>query len=654
MVTVRIRVESKPNGGGYSVRLLSDGEPAPAAPGLSVDMPADLGRATAPGELGEGDVDKAVVNFVRDHADSTEFESIGKFLASLLLPPEISARWRSLRDAHPVGFRTLLEIEPANLRLIPWELMALDERRLFIDPTCVFARADNLQPGTTQEELLPLRLLVVEGTRDEEIKTLAEIRGIKSALPDFHGRVDAEFLCEPTKQELKDAFTRVRPHIFHFVGHGMNDPATGQASLQMPGWLLRREDFINLIRPMPRVVVLNACRSGVGVDDEGSPEQRMRALTEACLSQGAAAVVGMQGDVRGEAAARFASALYRALAREEEIDQAVASARESVWGFDGTSSQQRDWCLPSLTLAVLPEQVLPLRCGITDADWKKVEQRVFGEIRLFVDRTELRWKLASAIDSDEARPQVLRVVGDMDIGKTWLIQWIRTRCALRGRRVRYVNFRGKNLDFVGALRAIRETNEDVPVLAPAAADEAFDGFMYDLAFLANGLQPREPRLKPLEVPQIPEELRLGGDTDEDIFDSFRAALDAATTEQQPLVLILDHLDGVQKAHFQNWMYPNLVRKLIDGDVPNLQLIVVMSVEQRGSYWNAEELRLSEEVLVNLIPPDDYVACAEEVLFAMRVDVAGDSETLINTLRRVNGESPWKPSKLKPLQAWFEG
>jgi CHAT domain len=647
MNTVRIRVVARQDGG-YSVQLFSDVEHKSSKPEVSADIPADLAVATAPDVLRNGAVDEAVQRFVRDNPSSAEFGPIGEYLASLLLRGRVGERWKSLRQEHPEGFRTLLEIEPPNLRLIPWELMSLNEQRLFINPIFVFARAERLEADATAAvtpELVPLRLLVVEGDSDKELKTTDEIRGIKSALRDFLGGIDAEFLCGPTASQLQEAFTRVRPHIFHFVGHGTEDPVTRQPALKLPGWLLTRQYILDLLSPIPRVAVLNACRSSDVVG--------LRALTEAFLNRRADAVIGMQGNVHGQAAATFGSTLYCALAQGEPLDQAVAIARRAVYTLVGVTNQERDWCMPSLTLRIQPEQLLPLKYGISDEDRKRVEERLFPKVEFFVDRTEQRWKLASAVDPDGGQPQrVLRIVGDMEVGKTSLVQWIRTRCALRGSRIRYVDFEGKNLNFVNILCVIRDTPDDVPSLEPAAV-HAFDRFNYDLGYLANGQLPEEPAGNlPQTAPEVPAELQLGGDNGERILDSFRSAL-AAATAGHPLALILDHIGGVLKNDFRTWIYPYMIRKLIDGELPNLRLIVVMSGEQQSDYWPADEIKLASEVKVDLISPEDYVTCAEDIVLAMGVALS-KYEPLISALKDIDAPSAWSPVKLKTLREVVAG
>jgi hypothetical protein len=243
------------------VRLLAGAEGA-AADGdpVAVITPADLEAARAPAVLNGEEVLTAVQSFVTQNEASTHFGAIGGFLSNLLFRDEVAERWDALRQQYSGELHTLLDIQPRELRTVPWELIVRDDRRLFVDEEAAFARIQDLRHDDAQE-LVPLRLLVVEGRQDDDVLgTATEIRGIKSALPAFRGRIDAEFLREPSKEELLEAFKRVRPHIFHFMGHGVM--AANEPALLVGGWSLTSGFVRESLRPMPRVVVLNACRSG--------------------------------------------------------------------------------------------------------------------------------------------------------------------------------------------------------------------------------------------------------------------------------------------------------------------------------------------------------------------------------------------------------
>jgi hypothetical protein len=644
MKTALIRVTA--GAGGYDLQLFAEQDGVADwldEPLASSTAPGDLAAMEAPADVGNGPLEDRIRRFVLDQRESGAFEDIGEHLAKLIFRGDVATRWDALAGAG--GFRTLLEIDPDNLRLLPWELMSRDGA-LFVEQTRVFARVRKFVDDSKQE-LVPIRLLVVEGERDDEtIGTQDEIRAIKLALPKFGGGIEAEFLTEPSESELRAACQRIRPHIFHFIGHGMRHGTSKEPALRVRDrsggrtWPLTRRYVRDVLRPTPRVAILNACRSG---DLEG-----VRALTDAFLDRNAAAVIGMQGDIRGQAAAMFGSGLYQALAGGELIDEAVTSARNAVYTEVGVTRQERDWFLPSLTLRVRPEQVLPVTYGISEDERRWVEDDLYKKIRLFVDRTKERGKLAAGVDPDDGTPgRLLVVTGDQRTGKTWLLHWIRMRCALRGRRVKYVDFRGEgNLNFLPALLTIRDTSEDVARLAAAA--DAFDRFNYDLTFLAEGKLTAEPIGEVPKVPPPGPDTRLQSgpvNAMEYLFGSFRGALNEASSSSQ-LILILDHVDGLLKGAFLDYLYPHLIRKVFDGELPNVRVVLGLSTEQRRDYWPSGEARIGEWVDVDLVPSDRYLELLEDLLLAMGRSSSPDKDFIQAAAAYVR--EPWPMYRLAAI------
>jgi hypothetical protein len=636
--------------GGYRVELFSDDGSKQwlEQPLASFTLLADLAGEPTPAVLSGGPLGERVRRFIQENRQSGEFEAIGEHLAGLLFRGDLKLRWDELRGGSPEGLRTLLQIEPDDLRLLPWELMSRDGS-LFVDRSCPFARLTRLVEDQ-KGELGPIRLLVVEGERDNDLGTQTEVWAIKSVLPSFGGRIEAEFLTEPSEPELKKRYERIRPHIFHFIGHGQRQQNNNDPTLRIKNagryWFLSRQYIRDLLRPTPRVAVLNACRSG---DLDG-----VRALTDAFLSKNAAAVIGMQGNVQGQAAAQFGGKFYEALAKGELIDQAVTTARAEVYATVGVAKQERDWFLPSLTLRIRPEHVLPVTYGIPDVDLRSVESRLFKPVQAFVDRVDERDKLVKGIDPDNGRTpdRLLVLTGDLEVGKTWLLHWLRTRCAVRGRRVKYVDFRGDgSLDFLPALYAIRDTPEDVPSLA--VKPDAFDRFNYDLTFLVTeGRLPIEPagEVPKVQPPPANADFRPGPpDTVERIFESFRAALDQATSDAKPLLLIFDHVEGLLKKAFKDFLYPLLIKKIVELEPPNVRVVVVLSTEQHREYWPSDADRTGQRTEVSLIPPEKYGELVEDFLLAMGRDIGREKEQKFIAGLAGLFEEAWKPGKLQGIQ-----
>ncbi|MET0133692.1 MAG: CHAT domain-containing protein [Kibdelosporangium sp.] len=642
MCNALVTVAQDRAGNGYQVDLqLSVHGVWPDEPVASCALPADLDVGDVPAVLAGDGIRDAICEHLSDHPESQDLAAIGVYLGRLLFRDDVLDCWQ---QAGPE--RTFLRIEPPELRLLPWELMNSGVH-VFIKKGFVRVR----HPMADTEMLMPpVRVLVVVGEEDSGIGTDMELRAVKKVLVGAEGRIEAEFLFAPSQQELLEVYGRVAPHVFHFIGHGDRMAADDEPALMVgpDRWPLTAEYIRNALEPAPRVAILNACRSGQ-VED-------VRALTDAFLDCGAGAVLGMQGDIRGQAAALFGGKLYEQLAAKASIDRAVAQARRAVFAATGSTHKARDWVLPSLTLQCPPDQVLAAQSPISPEDLTGIDQRLRSWVQTFVNRVEERHQLAAGIDPEPgARPsRVLLLVGDADTGKSSLLHWLRRRCALRGRRVRYVDLKGDSvLDYLQTLYAIRDQGEDIPRLAPAAA-AAFDRFNYDLTFIEKGMFPEEPsgELRPPSVPPSPPSPKDGAvDLVKRVFQSFREALCLAAADR-PLILILDHLDGVVANDLQKYLLPELVRFVVLGEIPNVRLVIALTREEHKSFWPLDGGGLPVDV--GLINHDKFQTLAEDLMLALGESLCAEDQDLIRMVApRFTGGGKWSPTRLRDLIVFIE-
>lgn len=645
-----IEITQPGQGADYRVDLyLGDDGVWPAEPTASDTVPADLAAASLPVPSTGATASDAIVGFLHANPESQAFADLGLHLGRLLLPPNVREHW-----SRPGVKRTFLCLPPA-LRRLPWE-SARSAHALFVQPDQPFIRLHRRVPGDDPiAESLPIRVLVVRGDDDDDIGSRAEIREIKRVVGGAPGRIEAEFLSRPTESDLKSAYRRVVPHVLHFIGHGTRKASTGQPALRIvpPGreaWLLTPTYIGDLLsRPAPRLAILNACRSGETADAV--------ALTDVFLDSGAAAVVGMQGDIRGTAAALFGGSLYRALLANEPVDRAVATAREAVYADTGVSDGARDWILPSLTLRVRPDDVLP-DLSATGARAVRIEQQFEKEVGAFVNRVHERHKLLKGVDPGVGEPlePLLLVVGESQVGKTRLLNWLRRRCAVRGRRVKYVSFdrpnpvevlgdRPARFDFLEVLYAIRDVAEDLPNL-PEGVASAFDRFNHDVVHLAEGRLPPDP---PVPTPEPARWPRLTGGTSHHVaatFESFRACLGRAA-QPEPLLLVFDHVGNVLDSAFRQQLYDHLIRHVADGELPNLSLVVVMTNEQFATHW--PELGGGTRVDLDRIEAEEFSALAEDVVLAVGRSIGDPHVQLIEAIGKGVATGKWSPAVLGDLE-----
>jgi hypothetical protein len=649
-VDALIEITQPGQGADYRVDLyLGDDGVWPAEPTASDTVPADLAAASLPVPSTGATASDAIVGFLHANPESQAFADLGLHLGRLLLPPNVREHW-----SRPGVKRTFLCLPPA-LRRLPWE-SARSAHALFVQPDQPFIRLHRRVPGDDPiAESLPIRVLVVRGDDDDDIGSRAEIREIKRVVGGAPGRIEAEFLSRPTESDLKSAYRRVVPHVLHFIGHGTRKASTGQPALRIvpPGreaWLLTPTYIGDLLsRPAPRLAILNACRSGETADAV--------ALTDVFLDSGAAAVVGMQGDIRGTAAALFGGSLYRALLANAPVDRAVATAREAVYADTGVSDGARDWILPSLTLRVRPDDVLP-DLSATGARAVRIEQQFEKEVGAFVNRVHERHKLLKGVDPGVGEPlePLLLVVGESQVGKTRLLNWLRRRCAVRGRRVKYVSFdrpnpvevlgdRPARFDFLEVLYAIRDVAEDLPNL-PEGVASAFDRFNHDVVHLAEGRLPPDP---PVPTPEPARWPRLTGGTSHHVaatFESFRACLGRAA-QPEPLLLVFDHVGNVLDSAFRQQLYDHLIRHVADGELPNLSLVVVMTNEQFATHW--PELGGGTRVDLDRIEAEEFSALAEDVVLAVGRSIGDPHVQLIEAIGKGVATGKWSPAVLGDLE-----
>jgi hypothetical protein len=101
-------------------------------------------------------------------------------------------------------------------------------------------------------------------------------------------------------------------------------------------------DAFSRLRERPRLVVLASCQSaGAGSEASTNDEGALAALGPRLAEVGVPAVLAMQGNVTMRTVERFMPVFFRELARDGQIDRAVAAARGAVRG-------EPDWWAPAL------------------------------------------------------------------------------------------------------------------------------------------------------------------------------------------------------------------------------------------------------------------------------------------------------------------
>ena len=411
-VALRIGVKGEGGAAGYPlslfvgddadvVRQLADGSP-PAASDL---IPPDLAVTNPPLHPVTNtplDPTQARDYLLGPTAGTELLERVGTLLFDVLNRPGIAALWKQERDAawanrvqaeqaHRPALRLLLDIRDPGLRLLPWELLRTGPNALAQQSWWPVMRWRVGETPTPETGTLPwpFRVLVVIGCRDDDkaiqwrdeiwavLESVKQLRREAAAEGEeidllWH-KIDVEFFECRLPQRLKDhdvgpkealeqRINEFKPHVLHYLGHGVPGAGAQKPGLKLfdartevldDELLTTKELYGWLAGAPPRLAIINACRSANLPELEGA-----WAIADALVDAEVAAVVAMQGDVRGDAAARFATGLYVALTRGMTIDTAVVEGRKRM--LTVAPDDERDWALPSLVLRTLPEKVLDM------------------------------------------------------------------------------------------------------------------------------------------------------------------------------------------------------------------------------------------------------------------------------------------------------
>jgi hypothetical protein len=649
--TIHLHIDDAVGAAPYPVRLLlddgqSNGEAAPIAAGA---LPRDLALATMPPHPDGGSgllTVRAAVEWFQSKADPTseDAEFVGTLLFQLLEESGIAPEWRALRERawserlSQVQWRTVLAVHPPELRAVPWELMHHRNRFFHTESHGPWYRAAETTVSNPTPIARPVRLLVLVGCRadDQKVKWRQEVEAICEVTCLKRTLFDVEILERPSPAELTKVLGEFEPHILHFVGHGTAAEKKEKAALAMwdekgkHGWSwTSTEIFQRLQMAPPRLAFINACRSADFAGEEGGWR-----IADALLDAGVAAVIGMQGDIDGEAAAHFASRLYAEIADGTVIDRAMARARLETSQLPAVKGG-RDWVLPTLTLGCAPEALLELETGMYDEVAPLVATSdVLRQLRAFVGRRRER----RAVRGHSATPHadLLLLSGGKSIGKSDFLKTCLEEFALRGCRVVHVDLATNTKhDAISLLRAIRgpAASAKVDVLRPDMS-AAFADFNEELNALLEGKPvPSELLRTPASgtdanVPYDPN--RAHPETLTRAFASFNRALTIAAGTQS-LFIVIDHLvdekGGMLPDEFTRYVRPLFVDAVMRHELPNVHLVLAVRDDQATQLGLADLLAGRWSRTLELFPAHEFRWLANEYLQARQLDRAAATDSI---------------------------
>ena len=205
------------------------------------------------------------------------FQRFGQALLDVLQIPPIDQVWKKAREKYGTRLHTYFAVEHELLRDLPWELLSDALQPLFPAAPCV--RSHTLQLTIRKDPSpWPVRVFVIVAAdpSDEGIQAEREVWNIRQALRCAEHSFDLEIFdvtAHPvfTLNALQAAMTQWwprGPHILHFIGHSVADPAPmlklyNKRVKQYFDWTLAQIGVFLSNLPDLRLVYLNACRSNV-------------------------------------------------------------------------------------------------------------------------------------------------------------------------------------------------------------------------------------------------------------------------------------------------------------------------------------------------------------------------------------------------------
>ena len=602
--------------------------------------------------------------FLTQTAQSIDFQRTGFYFYNLLHQGAVATEWDAFVQANRRA-RVLLDIKPPEIASLPWELINDGLEMLTANPKLTFIRY--YEPRGAVHKLpagaLPLRVLIVVGAQDNDQAVLPwkEIWRIKSDIYKLnrlaYRLIDIEILLRPNSTELQNSYTNFKPHIFHFIGHGgfnidgescllidyFDSVLQRTAQIQ---WTARNiyNDFLGW-NWLPGFVFINSCRSdGTGIVSKESKDQAW-SIGDVFRKLGIPAVLTMQADINGAAAGVFAGTIYKSLTELEPLDTALGHARRAVKNYFNTYDK-RDWAIPVLTVAAVPEEALPLLQKAPNNIMPAVSN-AFKEIEFFSDRCEPRRTLIRGfypLIQDTAGKNLIVVRGKKGVGKSWLAKWSLEVCALLNHDVRYVELGGVNTKtWLDALLQISLGNEREkgPYLIYHPLDQnAFQQFNWGLKHrLLEGRQPPMTDILPTPIVWNGSNYVIGDKKIEAInqvtpefidetFNSFCDSLQQAASKDSPLVIVLDDFADLREEDVKDHLIPKLIRQFAGKEKSPVKFILVFSNEEYEKFKNL--IGDFQEVTVDFLSPKDFVEVFEEYARYKKPDVPDDTIEAIKT------------------------
>ncbi|GGV06466.1 CHAT domain-containing protein [Streptomyces spectabilis] len=256
---------------------------------------------------------------------------------------------------------------PPRLRELPLEALCapadLPHQSLALNPAYSLVRS---LPGGPLGRRLPapadepslIRLIVACASppgAGPALRLDAEVAALRQELPEVAVRTT---VVEAATRERLEAALGAHPDLptaVLLIAHGRYDEDLGKGVVQLetgsggvdsvPSDLL---SGILLKAPRLRLAVLNLCSGADSSGPDGAHTEPFSGLAQALIAGGLPAVVAMRGRVSDESAGRFSPELFKELAANRTVDEAVSTARRRISHLPRHTAVE--WATPALFL----------------------------------------------------------------------------------------------------------------------------------------------------------------------------------------------------------------------------------------------------------------------------------------------------------------
>ncbi len=557
-------------------------EGAPGVGPAGANVPADTApHAALTTDAGAAARAALAGRLSRSQPEADDVELMGRYLFDSLIGP---VAWAAV--VAEAGRRRDRSIELAldwpraddRLHSLHWELMHDGTVFLAGHPDLAIAVSRVVRGGRPDEppkSVAPVRVLFVIGSHlaDPAIRAGAEIMGLMRRVERGRGAINPRVSQWTTLSGLETAVLRHRPHVVHFVTHGVVRDGRGRLQLwkegvppggEDPGQLVDADAVLLALRHpddgLPPLVVLTACQTGTGAADHTAP------FAVELVAGGVPAVVGMTGSVTDMACRLFSQRFGEVLTTGGALIEAVSLGRRAALREKGGPGEGMSWALPALFLSPgITHGYAPVDATAVPAVLDRILGYGLDDEPVFCGRREHFEVFEQLLDRDEPANLLVAYTEEPmgGVGKTRLIHEFARRALRDGHVVVLVRDEGdtaanppSTCGKLGAqlLWAIHETRgrfglEFLPdsALLETLADRAGEDVASILSApealrsgrLARFIKRYEGDLEALELREVlaPDLARLGQDAR-----AARAAGDGSIAEDARVLVLLESVD----------------------------------------------------------------------------------------------------------------